>query len=175
MRRSTLMLAAATLVACDSGPTEVGVHDETLALAVTSTNAGGVTFAAGSGCTVVLSHFECDLTLEGVGSDLYVVRHDAQWSYTYQCLHKKTSKPSRQGQSAGIVSARVMQSLSGSNNQITISGTILAPLSPTNCATRKGAYTVTQVLSQLTPISWSLYGYKNEDPENYFASLFEVL
>jgi len=44
-----------------------------------------------------------------------------------------------------------------------------------NCAANKGAYTVTQMLSPFVPNQWSLGVAKDGDPNNFFASLFEVL
>lgn len=173
--RFALMLAAATLVGCAADPAAVDVHDGPAIPVVSGSNAGGVTFAAGSGCTVALSHFECSFTVEGVGSDLFAISQRASWTYTYQCLHKKTFRPSRTPAAQGQTTTTDLRTATGSNDQITISGTVLSPVSPTDCAANRGPYRVTQMLSPFTPNSWSLYAYKNDDPDNYFASLFEVL
>jgi hypothetical protein len=123
----------------------------------------------------VQSHFECSFTVEGVGTQLHQVSQRAGWTYTYQCLHKKTLKPSKNPPAPGLVTTTILSEVTGSNDQIAVSGTILAPTAPRDCAANKGAYTVTQFLSALTPNQWSILVARSSDPDNFFASLFEVL
>lgn len=173
--RMASLLAALAVMSCSSEPTSIDVRAEPT-FQVIQSSAGGVTLAAGSGCTVVLSHFECSLSAEGVGSsDQYNVTQRGAWTYTYQCVHKKTDRPSKKAPAVGQVTTTDLRSVTGSNNQIIVSGTVLAPTSPRDCAANKGAFTTTVMLNTFTPLSWSILVSKNEDPENFFASMFEVL
>jgi hypothetical protein len=173
---AAVLLAVLAVASCAHEPTAVNPADESPALAVTQRTAGGLSFTAGSGCTLVLSHFECSFTVEGVGTHLHQVSQRGGWTYTYQCLHKKTLKQSRQPPAPGFASAIILQSgVTGSNDQITVTGTVLAPSAPRDCEANKGAFTVTQMVTAFIPNQWSILVSRSSDPDNFFASMFEVL
>ena len=170
-----LTLALFTLPSCSNDPAGLAPPPEKPAFTATVNTAGGLTFAEGSGCTLVLSHFECGFTVEGAGTAVYAVTQRALWSFSYQCIHKKNFKVSRQGEQLGFATATILQTVTASNDQVVVTGTVLSPTAPTPCAENKGAFTRTQLLSGFTPSQWSILVQRNDAPDNYFASMFEVL
>ncbi len=177
MKRFSTLLALVLLAGCANEPTAVDsrLTAKTPVFTVQGSNAGGVTFASGSGCSVVLSHFECNYTVDGASGE-FTVSERAQWSYTYRCIHKKTGKESaRYPISNGDIGVTNLFSVNPVNGQIVQSNKLLAPTAPTDCAANKGAYTVTAMRSNFIPVSWSLYAYKSSDSDNFYATLFETL
>jgi hypothetical protein len=170
------LAAVALIVACSNETTSpTALTPRGPAFSVSSSSAGGVSFAAGSGCTVVLSHFECSYTVENV-PHAFTVMERAAWSYTYECRHKKTMKSSaRYPAKPGLTTTTNLFAATVVGGQIVRTGIILSPVAPTDCAANKGAYTVTALVNSFTPNSWSLYAYSDTDPNNFFASMFEVL
>ncbi|HZI99867.1 MAG TPA: VCBS domain-containing protein [Gemmatimonadaceae bacterium] len=177
MKRFSTLLALVFLAACTNEPTAVDsrLTAKTPVFTVGGSNAGGVTFATGSGCSVVLSHFECNYTVDGASGE-FSISERGQWSYTYRCVHKKSGKESTKYPiTIGSIGVTNLFSVTAVSGQIVQSNKVLAPSAPTDCAANKGAFTTTALRSNFIPASWSLFAQKSADPSNYFASLFETL
>jgi hypothetical protein len=176
MKRAALLVAVLLIAGCSGEPTTpTRFKPNVPVFTILGSSAGGVSFASGSGCSVVLSHLECNYTVENVPG-AFTIQERGSWTYTYECLHKKTGKTSaRYPVTSGQTSATNLFTATVVNGQIVGSNVTLAPVAPTDCAANKGAYTVTRMASSFVPNSWSLYAYSNSDPNNFYAEIHETL
>jgi len=175
MNRFVPLLALVVLAGCTNETLPTSPHLKGPVFTVTSNSAGGVSFAAGSGCSQVQSHYECTFTVQNVGTVRYQLQISGNFRYSFDCVHKKTGKSSsKYPETPNVTTVQNFSIVTPVSGEITVTDFVIAPTAPTDCSTNHGAFTVTRLVSQFVPAGWGIIARSDIDPDGHFASLIDI-
>jgi hypothetical protein len=184
MNRCIAMIPVLTVVllaACSESPVGVAAPDSPPAAAVLIGDKyfetyGGWAFTTASGCEWGDTNWTCSGEVTGTGDvdlHLYVMSH---WRFTYQCVHAKTGRTSKQHPVKVLYSNKLedeqFHAVTGSFSfsGVTIDGPAELPFNP--CTGNKGQMTAVEFLSGPEKYSWDLYVENAAGWEQGYANVY---